>query len=431
MAGGSGASFLVTNAHLIRPFACELCERVYTRQEHLDRHVSAKHTGEKDHLCLTCGKRFSRRDILRRHEQAHVKAKNLEAANLANGTVPVKRNTKAAAKKPAKRRASPKASSLPPLNKTARTSKACDRCSRSKLRCDADGDDTTNTEVACARCLRAGFQCLYTRAAHVRKQRNPSRSGSSANLTRDNSGDSEEEHVEGNSEDDYYEPGALGREEDDEEDEENSGPANIYRQNMNQNPVDRRPPAYMNQHPYYNAADPTWQRPPDNFYSNTNGFSNIPRQPPLVNGQTMLPHQQAAMLPHQYYPVPFPSNFQYPPFPPANSFGGSNNPYTANHHPYTDASDAQDVASIAQSLSGLAQETAMKSNIDWSVLQRNPFTPDLNLTLSPAEGESALPPTDSTALDHRRDSVGSSVNGTRSNVYMNSAAESLLSLARF
>ncbi len=49
-----------------KPFACNLCERAFTRSDELARHKRS-HTGEKNHMCPYCEQRFTRKDHLTKH----------------------------------------------------------------------------------------------------------------------------------------------------------------------------------------------------------------------------------------------------------------------------------------------------------------------------------------------------------------------------
>lgn len=54
-----------------RLYNCESCQRAFTREEHLSRHVLLTHNKLKPFVCGICSRAFSRRDLLLRH------AKNL------------------------------------------------------------------------------------------------------------------------------------------------------------------------------------------------------------------------------------------------------------------------------------------------------------------------------------------------------------------
>ena len=52
----------------VRPYSCDLCALSFNRQHDLKRHRET-HTGEKPHLCNGgCGKTFTRKDALKRHQ---------------------------------------------------------------------------------------------------------------------------------------------------------------------------------------------------------------------------------------------------------------------------------------------------------------------------------------------------------------------------
>lgn len=55
----------------LRIFNCSHCQRAFTREEHLTRHILLTHNKLKPYVCGICLRPFSRRDLLLRH------AKNL------------------------------------------------------------------------------------------------------------------------------------------------------------------------------------------------------------------------------------------------------------------------------------------------------------------------------------------------------------------
>ncbi|GAA5959485.1 hypothetical protein JCM3765_002342 [Sporobolomyces pararoseus] len=141
-----------------RPFVCSECSSRYTRQEHLDRHITAKHRAAKDHVCDTCGKGFARKDILKRHQQGHEKQAALaaEAARAEASGIATVVSTKG------KKRAIAQDVHVDDGNgpvKAPRVGRACARCRSSKLRCDG--------ELPCARCQKAGVDCTFDRPSKV------------------------------------------------------------------------------------------------------------------------------------------------------------------------------------------------------------------------------------------------------------------------
>lgn len=54
-----------------RIYDCKHCQRAFTREEHLTRHILLTHNKLKPYVCGICNRPFSRRDLLLRH------AKNL------------------------------------------------------------------------------------------------------------------------------------------------------------------------------------------------------------------------------------------------------------------------------------------------------------------------------------------------------------------
>lgn len=61
--GGSAAKRTVT-------YPCKLCKSVFSRKDHLRRHVLI-HTGERSLECDVCKSRFARQDHLLRHRRVH------------------------------------------------------------------------------------------------------------------------------------------------------------------------------------------------------------------------------------------------------------------------------------------------------------------------------------------------------------------------
>ncbi|KAI5634633.1 zinc-finger double domain-containing protein [Phthorimaea operculella] len=53
-----------------KPYACELCDKQFTRNNSLSKHVRI-HSGEKPYSCKLCDKKFTRNDILKQHERTH------------------------------------------------------------------------------------------------------------------------------------------------------------------------------------------------------------------------------------------------------------------------------------------------------------------------------------------------------------------------
>lgn len=66
--GGFGTKTATGNSRI---FNCKHCQRAFTREEHLTRHILLTHNKLKPFICGICSRPFSRRDLLLRH------AKNL------------------------------------------------------------------------------------------------------------------------------------------------------------------------------------------------------------------------------------------------------------------------------------------------------------------------------------------------------------------
>ncbi|KFX91706.1 hypothetical protein O988_07614, partial [Pseudogymnoascus sp. VKM F-3808] len=64
----------------IQDIKCDVCDKVFTRSEHLRRHKRA-HSSEKPFACGECKKRFARQDILRRHQASHELKRKVNASD--------------------------------------------------------------------------------------------------------------------------------------------------------------------------------------------------------------------------------------------------------------------------------------------------------------------------------------------------------------
>lgn len=73
-------------------FKCDLCERRFKRQEHLKRHVSSLHMGERPYQCNICLKSFSRSDNLSQHKRTHSNASGVNAQKRRSSASPSARS---------------------------------------------------------------------------------------------------------------------------------------------------------------------------------------------------------------------------------------------------------------------------------------------------------------------------------------------------
>lgn len=62
----------------LKSYECDLCQKRYTSQTNLDRHIRVTHHNEKKHHCDLCGKSFSQLAILRQHHAVHMTERNFE-----------------------------------------------------------------------------------------------------------------------------------------------------------------------------------------------------------------------------------------------------------------------------------------------------------------------------------------------------------------
>lgn len=66
-----------------KPFECNICQKRYTNQSNLDRHVRVFHKKERLHTCTTCRKTFAQLSTLRLHQSVHVAVREF-ACDLCN-----------------------------------------------------------------------------------------------------------------------------------------------------------------------------------------------------------------------------------------------------------------------------------------------------------------------------------------------------------
>jgi len=110
----------------LAPFVCGVCEKRYTRVDHLARHHRS-HTREKPFRCETCGKNFARLDLLKRHATNHKDGDD---------------------ERPRKRQKNMSPSTSLPV----RVSQACHSCAAAKLKCEE--------MKPCQRCVQKNIECL-------------------------------------------------------------------------------------------------------------------------------------------------------------------------------------------------------------------------------------------------------------------------------
>ncbi|TIA89652.1 hypothetical protein E3P99_01975 [Wallemia hederae] len=99
---------------------CEQCQKVFSRYEHLVRHINSAHTKERPHICTFCGRSFARSDVLTRHLTLHTRPSN-------------------------------------PITKDRRHRilRACSSCKSSKLKCDG-------LKPTCTRCSQRNKECSFS-----------------------------------------------------------------------------------------------------------------------------------------------------------------------------------------------------------------------------------------------------------------------------
>ncbi|KAE9376284.1 hypothetical protein N431DRAFT_330374 [Stipitochalara longipes BDJ] len=131
---GAGTQAVLTSPHYssdnedieVRDIRCDICDKVFTRSEHLRRHKRA-HSAEKPFACVECKKQFGRLDILKRHQAGH----NLKRQRTA-------------------------------ADGLARYSRACFACADARVKCMRGR--------VCQRCRSRGLRCKYP----LRREHSPS-----------------------------------------------------------------------------------------------------------------------------------------------------------------------------------------------------------------------------------------------------------------
>ncbi|PLB49939.1 hypothetical protein P170DRAFT_473517 [Aspergillus steynii IBT 23096] len=103
-----------------KQFQCSTCHRVYSRIDHLTRHMRT-HVHEKPYKCDTCSRGFTRQDLLQRHLRAHRTTDGSEDALQAH---------------------------------RGRAMRACEACAAAKVRCD--------DVRPCGRCRRRRIPCEHS-----------------------------------------------------------------------------------------------------------------------------------------------------------------------------------------------------------------------------------------------------------------------------
>ncbi|KAH6619055.1 hypothetical protein C7974DRAFT_342198 [Boeremia exigua] len=121
----------IAEATITAPFQCSYCRQIFSRIDHLGRHVR-RHTHEKPYQCNTCGKRFARTDLVKRHRAQH-------------------------ALEPSRPRVCE-----PHSRAGRRVNQACKACAASKLKC-SDGKP-------CQRCVRRKMMCEYESATTAERR---------------------------------------------------------------------------------------------------------------------------------------------------------------------------------------------------------------------------------------------------------------------
>src|SRR5271156_5585546 len=109
-------------------YVCADCGKSYRAKETLNRHRK-NHSRQAEHVCEVCSVGFRRKDLLLRHSKIH------QGDDSTSGH---------------------------PRDRQ-RIRQACDRCSRLKVKC--------NAEVPCSVCVRGDHRCTYTGRNSTRSRR--------------------------------------------------------------------------------------------------------------------------------------------------------------------------------------------------------------------------------------------------------------------